>query len=419
MKKFLKIFGLVVVVGLFSIQSAWAIKCLPHQVKAGETVMSIARDYSVDPKNSIIRKINNSTTFYLKTNHRLSPGETVYIVEERIGSFLETTPKTERSSSALPSQNKPGSVKSDVATVEEKRSSIPKKKTGFKASSAEADDIYANFGYYKQSEWDDNDRSGQGFYGKIRVPVAEYSGKNRDWAISPQGSFYKGKVNVKDNTYNYQGIGPGVHAESYKDGQNISGEINSIFHKTEKENSPQKQTSVLLKSSVSYEDQRPRKTGRKAFPSRYISASYQHMLTADPKGGAKEYDESEFSVNLRQDIYDVSLGETDMTLVPNVNLGGGYNWGKEDAYGKFGPGAKLRGKNGDLVEARFFNPKIYKDVSSADILERFSISIRPGNLYHEWRASQVKDDPASIKEALREDVSENSLPEHSPAMEGR
>jgi hypothetical protein len=96
MKKFLKIFSLVLVIGLFTIQSAWAknttLLCIPHQVKTGETVLGIAEQYSANPERLIIRMPKAGyPTIYLNQGDKLFIGETVYLVEEKIDSNKSTS----------------------------------------------------------------------------------------------------------------------------------------------------------------------------------------------------------------------------------------------------------------------------------------------------------------------------------------
>jgi len=89
--KFWKILSLMVVVGLFTIQFAWALTCLPHQVKTGETMASLAEQYSANPNRLVIRKLNNHRTIYLTQENQLFPGETVYVIKEKINSSLKST----------------------------------------------------------------------------------------------------------------------------------------------------------------------------------------------------------------------------------------------------------------------------------------------------------------------------------------
>jgi hypothetical protein len=398
------------VTGLIFTGNGFALECIPHQVKTGETVLGLAKEYSASPNRLIIRQLKNSRTVYLEQTDELFPGETVYIVKERITSFQKTTENapitTESRDSRLLAET------SDSTTSSSKKSDL-----GFKANLKKGIDNWSgNVGYYQQKDLDagseDNkDRAGWGVYAKAYVLPWKWKGENRTWKIGPEGRVFKGEADVNADTYTYRGADVGIRAESQKDKKNLSLSAGVGLQKTSKDNTSQEQESTMGYVGASFEDKKRRAEGKKWLPEYYVRGEYRHMLNAETKGGASEYNESNLGVRGKIGIVDLSSENSSLRLTPTLNAQLGHSQGKESFYVGGGPGFEVGNTKGsDFAEVRFLNPKYYPDNPGASIMETFSVSLMPDDLLRAIRADKVKDYQSGI---AQEDTSP------SPAMEGR
>lgn len=422
MKQFWKIFGLLLVVGLFAVQSAWALTCLPHQVKTGETVLGLAEQYSANPERLVIRKLKNHRTIYLDRGDQLFPGETVYIVKEKIDSSPKTvnviTPKKKKSAPSLAKKQS-----QSTTTVSQKPAQAPaqeKKETGkVKTDWGKAVRNWdANIGAYIQRDLDggseDNaKRSGKGFYGTFGVFPWEAELGERKWKFGPKIRYNQGESSVEkpgySATYDYRRLEGGLRAETQGNNQLYGVEAGVSYQETDKEASPQGQDTWSFHLRGNFEDERRRAEGKKLFP--FVAGGIHHrqQISADTEGGAEEYDETQTAIDGRLAIADLKNGEDkNLRFTPEVLGEMGYSQGKDSPFLGIGGGFSVGNKKSDYLQFGF-KPRWYTQNEGAS-RKTFFLSLNPDAIIRSGKANGVKKYNGQRGDHI-------NLP--SPAMEGR
>ena len=413
--KFWKILSLMVVVGLFTIQFAWALTCLPHQVKTGETMASLAEQYSANPNRLVIRKLNNHRTIYLTQENQLFPGETVYVIKEKINSSLKSTQTVTPRITQKSILSKSQPVVDQKSTLAEK-----KKETGLKTDWGKAIKNWdANVGAYVQKDLDggseDNaKRSGKGFHGSFGVFPWEVDTGNRKWKFGPKVRYNQGESSVEkpgySATYDYRRVEAGVRAETKKNNQLFGVDAGVSYQETEKENSPQGQDTYSVHLRGSFEDERRRVEGKKIFPYTSVYAHHRQQVSAETHGGAEEYDETTSVIGGRLAIVDLKNGENkDLRFTPEVIGELGYSQGKESPFLGIGPAFSVGDKTSDYLQAGI--KPIWYTQKEGSSRATFFLSLNPDAIIRSGKA-------AGVKKYDGQTINNNSI-SPSPAMEGR
>jgi hypothetical protein len=419
MKKFWKVFGLVLVVGLFLIQSAWALSCLPHQVKTGETVLSLAEQYSANPERLIIRKLKNYRTIYLDRGDQLFPGETVYVVKEKINSSPKTTETV--TPKVVPKTKEPAQKQSPPKITSQKTTQTPaqeKKETGVKTDWEKAVRNWdANVGAYIQRDLDggseDNaKRSGKGFYGTFGVFPWEVDLGDRKWKFGPKVRYNQGESSVEkpgySATYDYRRLEGGLRAETRANNQLYGVEAGVSYQETDKEASPQGQDTWSVHLRGNFEDERRRAEGKKMFP--FVAGSIHHrqQISADTEGGTEEHKETQTAIDGRLAIVDLKNGEDEnLRFTPEVLGEMGYSQGKDSPFLGIGGGFSVGNKKSDYLQFGF-KPRWYTQNEGAS-RKTFFFNLNPDAIMRSGKANGVKK---------YDGQSSNYLNSPSPAMEG-
>ncbi len=406
-----KLFMIVIMVaGLIFIKNLSALECIPHQVKTGETVLKIAEQYSATPGRLIIRKLHNSRTIYLEPGDQLFLGETVYVVKERVNSSL----KTEKSA-PIAVQKKSQPISSNASSPFKPQESKSNFKTDLKKG---IKNWNGNVGYYQQKDLDagskdTKNRSGWGVYAKAHVLPWEWKTENRTWKIGPEGRVFKGESDVNSDTYSYKGFDVGARAKSQKDHKTTGLTAGIGFQETARDNTPQGQKSTMAYVGASFEDKKRRADSKKWLPKYYVQGGYRHMIDAETKGGALEYDEGDFNLRGKVGVVDLSSENSSLRLTPTLNAQVGHSQGKESVYIGGGPGFEVGNTKGsDFAEVRFLNPKYYPDNPGASIMETFSVSLMPDDIIRAIKADKVKNYQPGSNPNVSLDSSEMSLEGH-------
>ncbi len=396
MKKFVKFLSLVVLIGLFSIQSASALTCLPHQVKTDETVLGIAEKYSANPERLVIRKLKNYRTIYLDRRDQLVPGETVYIVKERINS----SSKTVKNISHKVEKSTPVAVQKKSRTVVFQQKSAPapvkKKETGLKTDWGKAFRNWdANVGAYLQRDLDagseDNaKRTGKGFYGNFGIFPWEVSIGERKWKFGPKIRYNQGESSVDKPgfkaTYDYRRLEGGLRAETQKDNQLFGVGAGISFQETEKDNSSQKQDTWSLHLRGYLEDESRRAEGKKLFP--FVAGSLHHrqQISANTKGGAEEYNETITATEGRLAIID--LGDDGYRFTPEFLGEAGYSQGKDSLFLGVGGGFSIGDQTSDYLQMGI-KPRWYTQ-NEGNSRMTFFLNLNPDDIIRGSKANRIK-----------------------------
>lgn len=399
MKNFEKVLSLVLLIGLFSIQSALALTCLPHQVKTGETVMSIAKQYSANPDKLIIRKFEDYRTVYLDQKDQLVPGETVYIVKEKIHSF----PKATKVVSSQKEQPSPVVAQEKTSpTVASHQAPIPVEKekgeTGVKTDWGKAFRNWdANVGAYVQKDLDggsgDNaERSGKGFHGSFGVFPWEVETENRKWKFGPKIRYNQGESSVEkpgyQATYDYKRFEAGLRAETQKNDQLFGVGAGVSFQETKKEASTEKQDTWSVHLRTNFEDESRRMEDEKFLP--FVSGSLHHrqQISAKAHGGAEKYDETITSAEGRLAIVDLKSEKDDLRLTPEVLGELGYSQGKDSGFWGIGGGLSVGNKKSDYLQVGAKPQWYLQDEGSSRMT--FFLNLNPDAIVRAAKASGVK-----------------------------
>jgi hypothetical protein len=390
MKKLLAV--VMMVAGLIFTGNVSALECLPHQVKTGETATQISQQYAdgwVD--KLIIRNQPNGRTVWIKPNSQLFPGEMLYIIESKTKSG---------SNYQKPSSKKPFTGQTVVAQNSQTQPSPKNQKSGLGLKTdlkKGIDNWNGDVGYYQQKDLDagskDNkNRGGWGVYAKAHILPWEWKTENRSWKIGPEVRVFKGEADVNADTYSYKGVDVGARAESWKDHKTTGLNAGVGFQETSRDNTSQGQDSTMAYVGASFEDKKRRAEGKKWLPKYYVRGEYRHMIDAETKGGASEYDEGDFNLRGKVGIVDLSSENSSLRVTPTWNAQIGHSQGKESVYLGGGPGFEVGDTKGsDFAEVRFLNPKYYPDNPGASIMETFSISLMPDDIIRAIKADKVKD----------------------------
>ena len=415
MKKIGKVLVLVVVIGLFAVQSTWALTCLTHQVGSGETVLSIAEQYSANPDKLIIRQLKGGRTLYLDRSDSLVLGETVYIVKEKISS----SPKSIKTIAPRIAQK---SITSKSQPVVDQKSTLAEKKkeTGLKTDWGEAIKNWdANVGVYIQKDLDggseDNaKRNGKGFHGSIGLFPWEVETGERKWKFGPKVRYNQGESSVEkpgySATYDYRRVEAGVRAETKKNDQLFGVEAGVSYQETRKENSPQGQDTYSVHLRGSFEDESRRMEGKKLFPFVSAYAHHRQQVSTETHGGAEEYDETTSVIGGRLAIVDLKNGENkDLRFTPEVIGELGYSQGKESPFLGIGPAFSVGDKTSDYLQAGI--KPIWYTQKEGSSRATFFLSLNPDAIIRSGKA-------AGVKKYDGQTINNNSI-SPSPAMEGR
>ncbi len=247
---------------------------------------------------------------------------------------------------------------------------------------------YSQYQDLNAGKEDETERNGYNWNGKLSF----FPWEVKNWKFGPEVRYNSGKGEMKkpdyQAVYKYNRLEVGLKTEKTNNNQTIGIGLGVSKQSTSQMGSPKSQDTWSLHTRASYENKQRRARGEKVLPIQNFSAEYQHQLSTKTSKDAKEYNESTLSVRGKTGLYDLQISEVRVT--PELNLETGYSWGKESVYVGGGPGLSIGTKKTDLINLRFWNPRLYLQKRDASRLETFAVSLKPDDIIRTIEASMVK-----------------------------